>query len=74
MIEPIEESDHEEEDIKYEEEDRGGTTTTDCMVQALAGYANLQMMKIRGFLKQQLITVLIDTGSINNFMNNKVDA
>ncbi|RWW02021.1 hypothetical protein GW17_00034912 [Ensete ventricosum] len=30
------------------------------------------MMKVRGLLKQQPITVLIDTGSTNNFMNNKV--
>ncbi|RRT51990.1 hypothetical protein B296_00034542 [Ensete ventricosum] len=29
-------------------------------------------MKIRGFLKQQPITILIDTGSTNNLMNNKV--
>ncbi|RWW39879.1 hypothetical protein BHE74_00054748 [Ensete ventricosum] len=31
-------------------------------------------MKIEGFLKQQPITVLVDTGSTNNFMNNKVAA
>ncbi|RZR89803.1 hypothetical protein BHM03_00017594 [Ensete ventricosum] len=29
-------------------------------------------MKVGGLLKQQPITVLIDTGSTNNFMNNKV--
>ncbi|RZS28232.1 hypothetical protein BHM03_00061801 [Ensete ventricosum] len=29
-------------------------------------------MKVRGLLKQQPITVLIDTGSTNNFMNSKV--
>ncbi|RWW54685.1 hypothetical protein BHE74_00038721 [Ensete ventricosum] len=29
-------------------------------------------MKIDGFLKHQLITILIDTGSTNNFMDNKV--
>ncbi|RZS17013.1 hypothetical protein BHM03_00049106 [Ensete ventricosum] len=39
------------------------------MVHELADYANLQTMKIGGFLKQQPITVLIDTGSTNNFMN-----
>ncbi|RWW49156.1 hypothetical protein BHE74_00044714 [Ensete ventricosum] len=41
---------------------------------ALAGYANTQTMKIDGFLKHQPITVLIDTGSTNNFMDNKVAA
>ena len=39
---------------------------------ALAGYMNLQMMKVGGLLKQQPITILLDTGSTNNFMNNKV--
>ncbi|RZR81941.1 hypothetical protein BHM03_00008251 [Ensete ventricosum] len=29
-------------------------------------------MKVGGLLKQQPITVLINTGSTNNFMNNKV--
>ncbi|RWV97427.1 hypothetical protein GW17_00039783 [Ensete ventricosum] len=31
-------------------------------------------MKINGFLKRQSITVLIDTESTNNFMDNKVVA
>ncbi|RRT55388.1 hypothetical protein B296_00048492 [Ensete ventricosum] len=31
-------------------------------------------MKIRGFLKQQPITILVNTGSTNNFMDIKVDA
>ncbi|RRT82445.1 hypothetical protein B296_00004927 [Ensete ventricosum] len=48
--------------------------STDCIVHALAGYVNPQMMKIGGFLKQQPITILIDTGSTNNFMDNKVVA
>ena len=29
-------------------------------------------MKVGGLLKQQSITVLIDTGSTNNFLNSKV--
>ncbi|RWW40368.1 hypothetical protein BHE74_00054220, partial [Ensete ventricosum] len=41
---------------------------------ALAGYSNLQMMKVEGLLKQQPITVLINTGSTNNFLNSKVVA
>ncbi|RZR83871.1 hypothetical protein BHM03_00010591 [Ensete ventricosum] len=31
-------------------------------------------MKIGGFLKQRPITILVDTGSTNNFMDNKVVA
>ncbi|RZR99274.1 hypothetical protein BHM03_00028788 [Ensete ventricosum] len=42
------------------------------MVHALADYENLQTMKTESFLKQQPITVLVDTESINNFMDNKV--
>ena len=44
----------------------------DITMHALTGYANQQMMKVGGLLKQQPITVLIDTGSTNNFMNSKV--
>ncbi|RRT39222.1 hypothetical protein B296_00023497 [Ensete ventricosum] len=74
IIEPIEESEHEEdEDLEHEEEDiEEEPQPVDCMVHALAGYANPQTMKIRGFLKQQLVIVLIDTGSTNKFMNSKV--
>ncbi|RRT31560.1 hypothetical protein B296_00029406, partial [Ensete ventricosum] len=43
-------------------------------VHALAGYSNPQMIKVGGLLKQQLITVLIDTGNTNNFLNSKVAA
>ncbi|RRT84314.1 hypothetical protein B296_00012720 [Ensete ventricosum] len=32
------------------------------------------MMKIEGFLKHQLVTILIDIGSTNNFVDNKVAA
>ncbi|RWV86944.1 hypothetical protein BHE74_00020327 [Ensete ventricosum] len=32
------------------------------------------MIKVRGLLKQQPITVLINIGSTNNFMNSKVAA
>ncbi|RRT53668.1 hypothetical protein B296_00029332 [Ensete ventricosum] len=46
----------------------------DYAVHALAGYSNPQTMKVGGLLKQQPITVLIDTGSTNNFLNSKVVA
>ncbi|RZS01226.1 hypothetical protein BHM03_00031046 [Ensete ventricosum] len=64
----------EEEDHEYEKNTEEDPQPTDCMVHALVGYANPQMMKIGGFLKQQPITVLIDTGSTNNFMNIMVAA
>ena len=41
----------------------------DITMHALAGYANPQMMKVGGLLKQQPITILIK--STNNFMNSK---
>ncbi|RWV82226.1 hypothetical protein GW17_00056291 [Ensete ventricosum] len=40
---------------------------------ALVGYVNLQTMK-GGLLKQQPITVFVNIGSTNNFMNSKVAA
>ncbi|RWW37006.1 hypothetical protein BHE74_00057929 [Ensete ventricosum] len=46
--------------------------SVDFMMHTLIGYANPQTMKVGGLLKQQLITVLIDNMSTNNFMNNKV--
>ncbi|RWW18998.1 hypothetical protein GW17_00016983 [Ensete ventricosum] len=74
MIEPVEESEHEE-DLEYDEEDtEEEPQSVDCTVHALAGYTNPQTMKIGGFLKQQPVTGLIDIGSTNNFMNNKVAA
>ncbi|RWW10098.1 hypothetical protein GW17_00026377 [Ensete ventricosum] len=56
-----------EEEITDEEEQ-----PTDITMHDLPGYANPQTMKVRGFLKQQSITILIDTGCTNNFMNTKV--
>ncbi|RZR80798.1 hypothetical protein BHM03_00006887 [Ensete ventricosum] len=44
----------------------------DITMHALAGYAIPQTMKIGGFRKQQSITILIDTRSSNNFMNNEI--
>ncbi|RWW70214.1 hypothetical protein BHE74_00022110 [Ensete ventricosum] len=44
----------------------------DYVVHAMAGYSNPQMMKVGRLLKQQPITILIDKGSTNNFLNGKV--
>ncbi|CAL9085687.1 unnamed protein product, partial [Musa textilis] len=41
-------------------------------VHALADYSNSQTMKAEGILEHQPITVLIDTGSTNNFMDSKI--
>ena len=71
MIEPLEDmkeevQEHEEEVVDEEQQ------SVNIMMHALAGYANLQMMKVGGLLKQQPITILINTGSTNNFMNNNI--
>ncbi|RWV88181.1 hypothetical protein GW17_00049754 [Ensete ventricosum] len=64
MIEPIEDP-----EPKPVEEEAEPVIST---VHALAGYANTQTMKIEGFLNHQPVTILIDTESTNNFMDNKV--
>ena len=75
MIEPIEEEviEHPEESLEHEEEDaEEEPQPTEVMVHTLASYSNPQTMKIGGLLKQQPITVLIDTGSTTNFLNSKL--
>ena len=75
MIEPIEEEviEHPEESIEYKEEDaEEEPQPTEVTVHTLASYSNPQTMKIGGLLKQQPITVLIDTGSTTNFLNSKL--
>ncbi|RWV88330.1 hypothetical protein GW17_00049597, partial [Ensete ventricosum] len=77
MIKPMEEEviEHPEESLEHEEEDMGEEPQlTDFMVHVLSGYTNPQMMKVVGLLKQQSITVLINTGNTNNFLKSKVDA
>ncbi|RWW02339.1 hypothetical protein GW17_00034584 [Ensete ventricosum] len=77
VIEPVEDEDNEtsEEALEPKEEAmEEESQPANYRVHALAGYSNPQMMKVRGLLKQQLITVLIGTGSTNNFLNNKVVA
>ncbi|RWW58817.1 hypothetical protein BHE74_00034284 [Ensete ventricosum] len=71
LIEPIENIEEEvqehEEEVTDEEQQ-----SVDIMMHALSGYVNPQTMKVGGLLKQQPITILINTESTNNFMNNKV--
>ncbi|RWV90524.1 hypothetical protein GW17_00047262 [Ensete ventricosum] len=51
IIKPIEEPEHEEEDLEPEEYTKEDSQSVDCMAHALAGYANPQIMKVEGFLK-----------------------
>ncbi|RWW31132.1 hypothetical protein GW17_00004262 [Ensete ventricosum] len=66
-LEDVEEVQEHEEEVTDEEEQ-----PVDITMHALAGYANPQTIEVGGFLKQQPITVLIDTESTNNFINSKV--
>ncbi|RRT52591.1 hypothetical protein B296_00045254 [Ensete ventricosum] len=53
LIEPIDDSEHEEKDHEHKEENmEEDPQPTDSVMHALAGYANTQTMKIGGFLKQ----------------------
>ncbi|RWW14155.1 hypothetical protein GW17_00022094 [Ensete ventricosum] len=77
VIEPMEDEDSKpsEEGPKLEEEAmEEDPQSADYAVHAFVGYSNLQTMKVGGLLKQQPITILIDTGNTNNFLNSKVAA
>ncbi|RZS28314.1 hypothetical protein BHM03_00061879 [Ensete ventricosum] len=77
VIEPVEDEENEtsEEALEPKEEAmEEESQPANYIVHALAGYFSPQMMKVGGLLKQQLITILIDTGSTNNFLNSKVAA
>ncbi|RZS26876.1 hypothetical protein BHM03_00060281, partial [Ensete ventricosum] len=77
VIKPAENENNEtsEEALEPKEEAmEEGSQPTDYAAHALAGYSNPQLMKVEGPLKQQLITVPIDTGRTNNFLNSKVVA
>ncbi|RZS03489.1 hypothetical protein BHM03_00033673 [Ensete ventricosum] len=77
MIEPMEDEDSEpsEEGLEPKEEAmEEEPQPVDYAVHALVGYSNLETMKVGGLLKQQPITVLINTGGTNNFLNSKVAA
>ncbi|RWW12210.1 hypothetical protein BHE74_00035776 [Ensete ventricosum] len=77
VIEPVEDEDNEPPEESLEPEEEGTEEerqSVDFTVHALAGYSNPQTMKVVGLLKQQAITVLIDTSNTNNFLNSKVAA
>ncbi|RWV90295.1 hypothetical protein GW17_00047518 [Ensete ventricosum] len=70
MIEPIEES--EEDDLEPEENTKGDPQPADYMTHTLAGHVNPQVIKDEESLKQQSVTILIETRSPNDLMNGKV--
>ncbi|RRT35253.1 hypothetical protein B296_00052010 [Ensete ventricosum] len=77
VIEPVEDEDNETSEKALEPKEEAmeeETPPANYAVHALAGYSNPRMMPVGGLLKQQPITVLIDTGSTNNFPNRKVAA
>ncbi|RZR99831.1 hypothetical protein BHM03_00029455 [Ensete ventricosum] len=74
MVELIEELEPEDVDLESKEDTKEEPQPAISTVHALVGYANPQTMKIDGFLKHQPVTILIDIGSTNNFMDNKVVA
>ena len=73
MIEPI----GEEPKAKNVDSDHEGINSNEDVeptvhtMHTLADYSNPQTMKVAGTLEHQPIIVLIDTGSINNFMDNE---
>ncbi|RWW32020.1 hypothetical protein GW17_00003327 [Ensete ventricosum] len=77
VIEPVEDEDNETSEKAFELKEEAmeeESPLANYAMHALADYSNPQMMKVGGLLKQQPITVLIDTGSTNNFLNSKVVA
>ncbi|RZS04387.1 hypothetical protein BHM03_00034719 [Ensete ventricosum] len=73
VIESIEDPEPEDVDPKPEREDAEEEPQPAIgTIHALAGYANPQYMKVDGFLEHQPITIHIDTGSTNNFMDGKI--
>ncbi|RRT61227.1 hypothetical protein B296_00018970 [Ensete ventricosum] len=70
MIAPTKEPKLEDTTLEPKEKDTPQPTTH--KVHTLAGYTNLQKLKIEGFLEQQSVIILIDAESTHNFMSSKV--
>ncbi|RWW07239.1 hypothetical protein GW17_00029386 [Ensete ventricosum] len=62
------------EDIIFEPKEKDTPQPATRTVPTLAGYTNLQKLKIEGFLEQQSVIVLSDAGSTHNFMSSKIAA
>ncbi|RWV95014.1 hypothetical protein GW17_00042398 [Ensete ventricosum] len=72
MIAPTKEPKLEDTTLEPKEKDTPQPATRTVLT--LAGYNNLQKLKIEGFLEQQSVIILIDAGSTHNFMTSKVAA
>ncbi|RWV98692.1 hypothetical protein GW17_00038442 [Ensete ventricosum] len=72
MIAPTKEPKLEDTTLKPKEKYTPQLTTR--TVHTLAGYTNLQKLKIEGFLEQQSVIILIDARSTHNFMSTKLEA
>ncbi|RWV86603.1 hypothetical protein GW17_00051488 [Ensete ventricosum] len=76
MIAPTEEPKLEDTTLEPKEKDTPQPAT--CTVPTLADYTNLQNLKIKGFLEQQFVIILIDAGahrwSTHNFMSSNIAA
>ncbi|KAG6497148.1 hypothetical protein ZIOFF_045036 [Zingiber officinale] len=72
MIEPIENSEEEDDFDEGETQDNINEVQYDSMaisVHALEGLQTPQTMKVKGFIKKQPVMILIDSGSTNNFLD-----
>ncbi|RWW56076.1 hypothetical protein BHE74_00037236 [Ensete ventricosum] len=67
MIAPTKEPKLEDMTLEPKEKDTPQPATR--TVPTLAGYTNLQKLKIEGFLEQQSVIILIDAESTHNFMS-----
>ncbi|RWW81060.1 hypothetical protein BHE74_00010574 [Ensete ventricosum] len=72
MIVPTEEPKREDTTLEPKEKDTQQSVIR--TVPTLAGYTNLQKFKIKGFLGQQSVIILIDAWSTHNFMSTKLEA
>ncbi|RWW55587.1 hypothetical protein BHE74_00037763 [Ensete ventricosum] len=72
MIAPTKEPKLEDTTLEPKEKDTPQSATR--TIPTLAGYTNLQKLKIKGFLRQQPVIILINARSTRNFMSSKVAA
>ncbi|RZS13089.1 hypothetical protein BHM03_00044621 [Ensete ventricosum] len=70
MIAPTKEPKLEDTTLEPKEKDTPQSATR--TIPTLAGYTNLQKLKIKGFLRQQPVIILINARSTRNFMSSKV--
>ena len=76
MIEPVEVPTHSNINSGESDSNNEESETIDDLlavtVHALVGYSNPQTIRVSRYIKCQLVTVLIDTGSTNNFLDEDV--